>query len=422
VDYLYLGQVRSCSIAYPSMASAKSARFASVTYGRPLGINDKDCNVEQPLDVPECPGFVTNQPQGATDKVCYSSYQRELNKLYLAASPIIEIIYGMRTIGSCETSAGQQHIAQVRDSTERLWAWRRRLPAHLLLDLDSEHETNGSNVLRVHRLQALALQLTFDNLVIIFHRPLLAQQVDHLIRAQPEPCPRLAGSPPILSSAVLSSPILPPSAESPLPLAHATSTEQWWNAALRTSKVTCMPQLAQMATDSHLVAFMAINLFNSAIVMAVLALSDPLSDRAQEVKRIITRIYRLMDLLGKKTQLSMQSNIVLKDVIQMLLRREADAMLAPIITSNGANHDIDSTSALSTSQFMSVEDTLRLPMHLPQDMVRTGHYKHQPSTTEKAVRLNDSLAAVQKGKVSNSAPIPSFHDLRRIDVLSYVNN
>jgi hypothetical protein len=109
----------------------------------------------------------------------------------------------------------------------------------------------------------------------------------------------------------------------------------------------------------------------------------------------------------------MKSNIVLKDFIQMLLRQEADAMLAPIITSNRANRDTDPNSAPSTSQFMSFEDTLRLPMHLPQDMVRTGHYKHQPNTTEKAVHLSDSLAAVQKGKISNFAPILSCHDLRQ---------
>lgn len=159
-----------------------------------------------------------------------------------------------------------------------------------------------------------------------------------------------------------------------------------------------MPQLAQLATDSHLVAFLAINLFNSAIVMAVLALSDPLSDRAQEVKRSITRIFRLQEILGKKTELSMQSNVVLKDVIHMLLQREADAMLRPILSEEAAIVTSDNAAQVQpdTSQ-LSVEDTLRLPMQLPMGIaVRRDHTSQGP--VDRALRLNESLASVQRGR------------------------
>ncbi|KAH7398141.1 fungal-specific transcription factor domain-containing protein [Pyrenochaeta sp. MPI-SDFR-AT-0127] len=370
-------------------------RFASVTYGRPLGINDKDCNVEHPIDTCESPCFNTGDPPGAEISICYSSYQRELNKLYLTASPIIEIIFGMRAVGSNERSAGPQYLAQIMEVTARLWAWRQRLPPHLLLDLSLDCEPNQPHTLKVHRLQALSLQLTFDNLLIIFHRPLLAQQVDHLIRNQPETGQGSAQSPTSLSH-VASSSHFGTSVASPLSKSQMSSTEQWWDAALRTSKVTEMPQLAQSATDSHLVAFLAINLFNSAIVMAVLALSDPLSDKAQEVKRTITRIFRLQEVLAKKTQLSMQSNMVLKDVIQMLLRREADAMLAPVVASET---DTMKDGELMTTQIelplMSVEDTLRLPMHLPVGAAN-NHSRRELSTADKFIRLNESLASVQK--------------------------
>lgn len=103
------------------------------------------------------------------------------------------------------------------------------------------------------------------------------------------------------------------------------------NAAVTTSRVKELSVLAQIARDSHLVAFLAINLFNAAIVLAVMALSKPLSDTAQDAKRTITRILRLQDLLGKRTALSKQSTTVLKNVITMLLRRESAAILAPIM-------------------------------------------------------------------------------------------
>ena len=189
--------------------------------------------------------------------IVYASYQRELNKLYLIASPIIETIFGMRVIGSGERSAGPQYTTQITEATEKLWAWRRRLPSQLLLDLASDCKQDQSRTSRVHQLQALALQLTFDNLLIIFHRPLIAKQVDHLIRNQPESAHGAAPSPASLSNA--DSPFFGATAASPLARAHMSSTEQWWDAALRTSKVTELPRLSQLATDSHLVAFLAIS-------------------------------------------------------------------------------------------------------------------------------------------------------------------
>lgn len=320
--------------------------------------------------------------------VCYSSYQRELNKLYLIASPIIEIVFGMRATGSSERYAGLQYMNQIMEVTEQLWTWRRQLPPHLLLDLHSDCEANPSRSSKVHHLQALSLQLTFDSLLIIFHRPLLAQQVENLIRTRSD-AGHATGQSPATSLNHATSPSVAASATSPRSL-QWPSTEHWWDAALRTSRVTEMPQLAQLATDSHLVAFLAINLFNAAIVMAVIAFSDPLSDRAQEIKRAVTRIYRLQELLGKRTQLSMQSNLVLKDVIQMLLRRETDAMLG------------DVTTTQSEAPLMSVEETLRLPMQLPSAQAETtnGH-KHQ-NGADRAMRLNESLASLQRGKWSST--------------------
>jgi hypothetical protein len=379
-------------------------RFASVTYGRPLGINEKDCNVAHPADINELPHFGTSDSAEESDTICYSTYQRELNKLYVTASPVIETIFGMRTMRRSDPVAGQQYLAKVMDATDRLWAWRRRLPPQLLLDLNSDCEPNYSRTSKVHRLQALSLQLTFDNLLIIFHRPSLAQHVDDLIRNQPEQGHFSTASPAsVHQSASSASPLLTSNAYSPLSVSQASSNEQWWDAASRTSKVTQMPQLAQLATDSHLVAFLAINLFNSAIVMAVLALSDPLSDRAQEVKRSITRIFRLQELLGKKTELSMQSNVVLKDVIHMVLQREADAMLQPVLgDGRHTTNDGDPEHVASEVPLMSVEDTLRLPMQLHRIDTSPRPDQRTQSTAYKTLRLNESLASVQRGEVCSN--------------------
>ncbi len=301
----------------------------------------------------------------------------------------------MRAVGPNSQDTGHPYITQIMELTERLWAWRRCLPPDLLLDMTSDNRSNYSNTSRVYQLQALSLQLTFDNLLIIMHRPFQAQQVDDLIKSQPESGQPVTHSPSSLSFVAPSPPFH--TVDSPLSGSQMSSTDQWWNAALRTSRVTEMPRLAQLATDTHLVAFLAINLFNSAIVMVVMALSDPLSDKAHEVKRTITRIFRLQELLAKKTKLSTQSNLVLKDVIEMLLRREAEAMLAPVVASKMRTaEDGEETPTSSRTPLMSVEDTLRLPIQ-PPGTANSRLDNQQRSTVNKALLLNESLASVQKG-------------------------
>lgn len=307
----------------------------------------------------------------------------------------------MRTFGAGGRHVGPHFMDQIVEVTSRVWTWRQHLPPHLQLDPGPDCGSNQSRTINVHQLQSLSLQLTFDSLLIIFYRPLLAQQVDNLIRNQnsSEPAPIWADSPAGLSDAT-SPTFIPTSETSPVSRSQISSTEQWWDAALRTSRVTEMPQLAQLATDSHLVAFLAINLFNSAIVMAVLALSDPLSDRAQHVKRTLTRILRLQELLGKKTQLSVQSNDVLKDVTHMLLQREADAMLAPIVAPPRlATTNDSSLPNEQATNLMSVEETLRLPMQLPMGTLASHVAHKQQSKTDRAMRLNESLTSVQQGKL-----------------------
>jgi hypothetical protein len=172
-------------------------------------------------------------------------------------------------------------------------------------------------------------------------------------------------------------------------------------AAVRTSKITELPVLVRLATESHLVAFLAINLFHAAIVLAVLALSEPLSDTAQEVKRTITRIFRVQDFIGKRSALSKQSTIVLKNVVALLLRRESEAMLAPVTGSSELiSHQTHGTGPDSFQ--ISVEDALRLPLDATLDSRHSFAMNETFSDVNRLHRLNESLASVQSGEFSSS--------------------
>lgn len=361
-------------------------RFAAITYGRPVGINDGDCNITMPLDFTEAIHFDEASHADKDSRICFSPYQRELNKLYMIASPVIRTVYGSRLGRKHRRAERDAYLQLVQDVTGRLWEWRQSLPPHLLIDLSQDCSADMTAASKAHVLQPLALQLTFDNLLIIIHRPFLAQQIDTLREdctppsASHEPCPSNLNS---RRNSTFS------------PTSPSSSPRQWWDAAVRTAMVTELPQLAQLATDSHLVAFLAINLFNSAIVMVVMALADPLSDKAQEVKRTITRVFRLQQAFGRRSKLSTQSSVVLRNVIQLLLRREADVILTPVGRTNnkaGTNDDLASPSQRS----ISIEETLNLPLAQPMSFENQGLENESFNYANGQLSYDESLASVQR--------------------------
>ncbi|KAI3572389.1 fungal-specific transcription factor domain-containing protein [Fusarium oxysporum f. sp. albedinis] len=285
-------------------------RFASISYGRPLSINDKDCNVEMPAEFSESPYFTQQSLQQDLPGIVYSCYQTQLSRLYVLASPALKVIFGSLSARSAIADLESKYASLISEVTHKLVVWRRQLPQHLSLDLTKDVDLgNSDRSYRAHALQSLSLQLTFDNLLIVLHRPFLARQAEHLSTTAltpgnnaveqsspftPKQSPALAHGP----ESILSQDQASPGQQ------KKASSEYWWRAAVRTASVTELPQLAQLATNSHLVAFMAMNLFHSGIVLVLVALLNPLSDSAQGVKRTITRVFRLQELLGQRLAFS----------------------------------------------------------------------------------------------------------------------
>ncbi|KAH6959793.1 fungal-specific transcription factor domain-containing protein [Ilyonectria sp. MPI-CAGE-AT-0026] len=406
-------------------------RFASISYGRPLSINDEDCSVGMPTEFTESPYFTQQSVEQGLPNITYSPYQTGLSKLYLVASPALKHIFGSLSVRSAKQHFESTYASLVSEVTQRLLVWRRQLPQHLSLDLNKDyHPGNTEWGSRAYILQSLSLQLTFDNLLIVLHRPFLARQVENLSMTASAPYTNLpqTGSPSVQSQ--MSS--LTPHADPLSSRDHVSprweknaSSEHWWNAAVRTARVTELPQLAQLATDSHLVAFMTLNLFHAAIVLILVALSDPLSDSAQGVKRTITRVFRLQELLGQRSALSSQSSVVLKNLIGLLLRREAEAMLGPVtsapVVGSHAEHQL---RAADDSGLLSVKDTLRLPLEATLSTQDQGTENQAWPNLSRAQRLNESLASVQRifPTIQDELPRPditigSRHDVNILDGL-----
>lgn len=354
-----------------------------------------------PFDFTEAIHFDEVSHADKDSQICFSPYQRELNKLYMIASPVIRTIYGSRLGRKHRGAERDAYLQLVKDVTARLWEWQQSLPPHLRIDLSQDCPANMTAASKAHVLQSLALQLTFDNLLIIIHRPFLTQQIDTLR----EDCtsPSASNEPNASNSNSRRN-------STSYPTSPSSSPRQWWDAAVRTARVTELPQLAQLATDSHLVAFLAINLFNSAIVMVVMALAAPLSDRAQEVKRTITRVFRLQQAFGSRSKLSTQSSAVLRNVIQLLLRREADAILTPVVrTSNKAGTGNDSASP--GKRPISIKETLNLPLGHPMGFENQGLENESFNYANGQLSYDESLASVQRGKSSATPKTSRFSNV-----------
>lgn len=312
----------------------------------------------------------------------------------MIASPAIENIYAAPESRTVSTAA--KGLGLVKSVTSRLWSWQRSLPEQLRLRLHEDCGRDMTPAERAHCLQSLSLQLTFDSLIIVLHRPFIKQSM-HSIKQSLQDSGLEHG---LATDRGSLAPILS-EGESLLPI---SSHQQWWEAAVRTSRVTELPQLAQIATDSHLVAFLAINLFNAATVMVVVALSDPLTNNAQEAKRAVARIYRLQETLGRRSTLSKQSSRVLKSLVKLLLRRENDAILAPLGKKGKARAD-PGERRNTDGQQVSVRDALSLPFSVP--LPRAANNAPQDTMgPDSASRLHAGLETVQRGKFvrHNRAP------------------
>ncbi|OBT66795.1 hypothetical protein VE03_03992 [Pseudogymnoascus sp. 23342-1-I1] len=275
-------------------------RFATITYGRPLSINDRDCNVQMPSEIVENVHF---DPLLQATQICLSTYQCRLNLVYRIASPLLEDIYGMRTSHNMDRCSQQKMVAE---ANQALLKWQQDLPPHLSFDRLNDLTAYSSTEEKMHNLQALSLQLTYDNLMIVLHRPLLAGRGSLQRPVAPE----------------ATSPISPFSDDM-----RDVSFKRCLRSALRISNLQRRPNLFSLARTTHLVSFLGMNLFTASVVLFICALSDTLSDTAQEAKRGLKRTLQMQKSLSKHASLSMQCTTILEDLVELILKKEMEEML-----------------------------------------------------------------------------------------------
>jgi hypothetical protein len=254
-----------------------NCRYAAVAFGRPCTVDDSHCDVASVSDI-KTDGHA-NSRQGP-----FLEYHQWKFKLYRIMGPFLS----RRLQGNRLKSLHAIHT--------QLVSWKSELPAKLRLETYKVHSNRESRILAM---QALALQLTYDNLQIILHRSAafgVSERGFHSnVGTSPHP---------------------------------SLSQQQLLESALRTSQLHQHAQLLQACRKTHAVMHIGICLFTAGVVLCAIALAQPLSTASQKAKTGVMRILRLQeDSISSRHLLSVQSVRILRDLVTVVMRSEERAIL-----------------------------------------------------------------------------------------------
>lgn len=258
-------------------------------------------------------------PDGMVEPVTTFAYMKYKFKLYQISSPIIGDLYFHRS------SSVSELATKVHRINEELLTWFNALPPELKLEeLCRNPGEPVTPSTRPFILQALALQIAYDNVQILLHRPLLSQDLRTFkngsegieSNGQDYPLGRTGSYPEDQLSSQDIHQIL------------VSSRDRCFESAIRSSKLGRYHQCLVTARDSHAAAFLGINLFTAGMVLCVIALARPLSSQAQMAKQAIARIMSLSRFLSGKALLSAQTTKILNDLVRLIGEKEIKAMLS----------------------------------------------------------------------------------------------
>ena len=240
-----------------------------------------------------------------TASIELSPYQIQLNRIYQIASPMLYTVFSVH-----QGSDIAEMTQAARNVDEEMRQWQLTLP--LELDLDRLHDLSIGAPLkqRLHSLQALSLRLTYLNLKIIIHRSLLTDRRQR-DRIQTTISRRNSTIP-----------------EDTFRDAYDTSLNECVQAALAVSRLgQSKPNVILLAGKTHLLSFLAMNIFTSSVVLFICAMSDILSNTAQEAKRGLSRNLKLLKSMSEAGSLSSQCCVIVTDLVRLILDKEKDEML-----------------------------------------------------------------------------------------------
>jgi hypothetical protein len=304
-------------------------RYASIIYGHPCGIREGEFNVSNPSnldDTTQTHSHGTAMPnlEGGPEAVTLFTSVIFRIELYRLSSPVLMDFY-------FHPNEGRRNVSRtVRDLDSRLCRWRESLPSELRVEVVGKRTSSTSLTDTTFLLQALALQVAYDNILILLHRPLLQGRVV----APPQASGRSQGN------------------AFPVSLTHETSTvphggpltspsttdkysrDRCLESASRSASLCDMKHCLIAARSTHAAAYLGINLFTTGIVLCTVALSSPLSVVAQQAKNDIRKIMIISDMFKSDSPIAPQMKQILSALVKVILDKELEALTCTESTSS----------------------------------------------------------------------------------------
>jgi hypothetical protein len=329
-------------------------------------------------------------PDGSIEPVSTFSYFKYKVKFYQISSPIIGDLYFHRSSSVSELAFKIYRI------DKELSDFFESLPPELkLTELFRNPSEKVSASTRPFMLQALALQIAYDNVQILLHRPLLSQDLRQF--KNPKMSSNMGGIYSPDQSGIAEAYQLSSQHVHQILLA---SRDKCWESALRSSKLGQYQQCLVAARDSHAAAFLGINLFTAGMILSCIALSKPLSDKAQIAKQAVARIMTLSRFLSGKALLSAQTLKILKDLVRLIGEKEIKAMLSETDLAD----TMPPPATLATSRQLALTDGIENGSKEPQsDLTRPDDVPEQVNNSTTTQLQNEfSLNGLEN--------IPDFSD------------
>ncbi|KAJ5169853.1 fungal-specific transcription factor domain-containing protein [Penicillium coprophilum] len=291
--------------------------FCSMSYGYPQAIRDVDCDVHllEPLPVGELPASVNTRSQ---DRVSLLSYKYLMSKLSILTKTILNEMYGAnsntphRQDQPCRFSgcvSTQHHLAHMASHFDaQLHEWKKEIPPQLHLnnpettsigyasidEMDRDIGASGPKFENyIYQLQALALEIAYENAKILVHRPLLEYKR--------------------------------------IPKNHTGSLYQTLgpcrDAALKISEIGSA-SIFSLAADTYAAAFIGIHTFTAGVTLCILASIEPLTLESHKSKMGLHRLLGMQRTLAPKSQLAAQGLAILERLTKLVMEKELKQMLA----------------------------------------------------------------------------------------------
>ncbi|CAJ0552513.1 Ff.00g005910.m01.CDS01 [Fusarium sp. VM40] len=301
--------------------------FYSIIFGRPRSIRDEESHVAMVQNLEDTaarhPAFNSTERVGESSyPVTTFSYQRYKFILYMIAARVMRDIYFEN---SSKSLASVSHT--IRSISRDLESWFQSLPPELKHPGDNisefviqqDQDPVKSITVRIFRLQAMALQLAYDNIQILLHRPLL--QLPLGLCSPPHAVHGMRSTDASNTKGKTANKSNPCAVDS---ATLAVSKAQCYKSAVRTACLNA--SIIEEARHTHAASYIGIQLFTAGMVLSIVALSAPLSSEAQQAKRAIGRIVSTTASVGNKSLLSTQSQQILRRLVRLVLEKEMNSI------------------------------------------------------------------------------------------------